>query len=425
VWAPDIVRRTRDGSYVAPEEVAALVEGYTGDAVTDAQMAAWAMAVCWKGLPRSHTVALTRAMRDSGHVFSWPQDRPTVDKHSTGGVGDKVSLALAPLVAACGVRVPMISGRGLGHTGGTLDKLSCIPGFRYRLERAEFVRVVERCGFVLAGQSEDVAPADRRLYALRDSTATVESVPLITASILSKKLAEGLDRLVLDVKVGSGAFMKDQASAVELADSLIEVAGELGCRTVALLTDMGHPIGRAVGNANELEEAVAFLRGEGPEDLAELVFALGDEMLGGGRRAELEAARSSGTALSKLLDVVKAQGGDPDAIERPDRWREGLPQRWVKAREAGGLAGTDAAEIGRAAMVLGAGRRRPEDRIDPWAGIDLSVRVGDRVGPGDPLARLVARDERGMDEAEARFRRALRWGEAERPRTRILERRGS
>ncbi|MGF1509601.1 MAG: thymidine phosphorylase [Myxococcota bacterium] len=410
MWAPDVIRRTRAGEPVSVNEVQSLLEGFVREEVLPEQMSAWAMAVCFRGLPREHVVALTVAMRDSGHCFRWPDDgRPTVDKHSTGGVGDKVSLALAPLVAACGRRVPMISGRGLGHTGGTLDKLSCIPGFESRLDVDRFRDVVERCGFVMAGQSYDVAPADRRLYALRDATGTVESIPLITASILSKKLAEGLDALVLDVKVGSGAFMKTRTDGELLAESLVSVSTQLGCQTTAVLTDMNVPIGRTVGNANELDEAMACLRGEGPPDLDELVLELGSHLLGSDGRQELERARASGAGLRAMERVVEAQGGNVEMLHRPGAWRRHVQEQVISAAQPGVLAAFDAAKVGMAAMYLGAGRRRPEDEIDPLAGIDLFVSLGETVEEGQPIARLVARSREGFPAAVASFQESLEW----------------
>jgi len=375
--------------------------------VTDAQVAAFAMAVWFRGLSPRETVAFTQALLDSGRTLTWPEGgAPVADKHSTGGVGDKVSLCLAPWVAACGVRVPMVSGRGLGHTGGTLDKLSAIPGFRSDLSVAELRAIVERHGFALAGQSDDMCPADRHLYALRDVTATVDSIPLITASIISKKVAEGLDVLVLDVKVGSGAFMKRFSDAEELADSLVATGRALGTETVAMLTDMDQPLGRAVGNRSELLEALDVLVGEGPGDLEELTIRLGVQMLTGAglatsdddARQQLHDARENGAALEALERVVTAQGGDLAAA------RAAPPppvRRDLIARRAGFVARIDTEAVGRAAMNLGAGRARPGDRIDVDVGLTLARKRADWVEAGDVLARIDGRSDADVDGAEA------------------------
>jgi pyrimidine-nucleoside phosphorylase/thymidine phosphorylase len=393
----DVIHRKRDGHAVEPEAIAALVRGYTADEIPDYQMAAFCMAVYFRGMDDVEVGALTRAMLESGDVLDL-SDIPgcKVDKHSTGGVGDKISLPLAPLVAACGVRVPMVSGRGLGHTGGTLDKLEAIPGFRVDLPVERFRRQVAELGCCLVGQSARIAPADRKLYALRDVTATVESIPLIAGSIMSKKLAEGIDALVLDVKVGGGAFMKTLDDARRLARTLVAIGRGMGKRVTALLTDMSQPLGRAVGNALEVEESIAILRGGGPADVRELTVQLGAEMLllGGvaptlteGRGA-IEAAIADGRGLARFRAIVEAQGGDPRAVDDPSRLPRAPRLVDVPAAAAGRVEAIDAEAVGLAAMALGAGRAKVEDRVDPAAGIVVRKRLGDRVERGEPLCTL-------------------------------------
>ncbi len=394
---PRLIARKRDGEELSAEEIHGLLAGYTRGEVPDYQMAAFAMAVYFRGMSPTETAAMTLAMRDSGRVLDLSDiEGAKVDKHSTGGVGDKVSLCLTPLVVACGLRVPMISGRGLGHTGGTLDKLEAIPGFRTDLTPRRFVSLVRRVGCALGGQTERLAPADRRLYALRDVTATVESIPLITASILSKKLAEGIEGLVLDVKVGRGAFMKDLASARKLARSIVQTGAEAGLPVTALLTDMDVPLGRAVGNAPETAEAFALLQGEGPEDLYEVTMALATEMLllGGlaGRRTEarstLRKALRSGEALRTMERIVAAQGGDPRCVTEPDRLPRARVVRAVRAPRSGYVQDIDALAVGLASGLLGAGRQRVEDAVDPAAGIVLARKPGERIERNEPLAWL-------------------------------------
>ena len=402
-----VIRAKRDGRAVPGEGITAFVSGALDGTVTEGQLAAFLMAVWFRGMNDEERTALTRALLDSGGRLEWAPGSPSVvDKHSTGGVGDKVSLCLAPLVASCGVRVPMVSGRGLGHTGGTLDKLSAIPGFRSDLSLSEIRAIAESHGFVLAGQSDEMCPGDRRLYALRDVTATVDSIPLIVASICSKKLAEGLDALVLDVKVGSGAFMKSRDDAEALADALIATGRACGLRTVALLTDMDQPLGRAVGNRSELLEALEVLEGGGPGDLRELTLALGVEMLrvGGAAsddaaaRAALEEAVRSGRGLEALARLVAAQGGDLDAARQE---AVGLEIAEVRAPRSGFVARIDAEAIGRAAMDLGAGRARPDDEVDVDVGIALELARGASVRAGDVLARVEARTASAAERAVA------------------------
>jgi pyrimidine-nucleoside phosphorylase len=422
---PELIVRKRDGKRLEEWEIRRLIEGYVHGSVMDYQMSAMAMAIFFEGMSFEETLALTLAMRDSGQVVDLSDvDGPKVDKHSTGGVGDKVSICLAPIVAACGVVVPMMSGRGLGHTGGTLDKLEAIPGFRVDLSVREFRTQLRSIGCALIGQTKDLAPADRRLYALRDVTGTVESIPLIASSILSKKLAEGIDALVLDVKVGRGAFMKTEPAAKELARCLVRVGRSAGKEVVALLTDMASPIGYAVGNALETAEAFEVLHGSGPEDLQELTYALGSEMLraGGMARTSAQAVRmmkrvvESGAALEKMREIVAAQGGDDRVVDEPDRLPLARHRKVIEARAAGFVASIDPLELGYASMGLGAGRTRAEDDVDPGAGVRLHVRVGDRVRAGAKIATVYTTRRRLLDAAADRVAGSFRIGR-QRPST--------
>lgn len=399
--AVDLIRKKRDGRELSPEEVAWLIRAYTDGVVGDDQMAAFAMAVIFRGMGGAELAALTDAMMRSGNLIDLSGvPGVKVDKHSTGGVGDKISICLAPLVAACGVPVPMISGRGLGHTGGTLDKLAAIPGFDVSVPDAQFVALVRDVGAALIGQTATLAPADKKLYALRDVTATVESIPLISASILSKKLAEGIDALVLDVKVGSGAFMKSMEDARALARTMITVGERMGRRVRALLTNMDQVLGRAVGNANETWEAIEVLKGGGPADVVELTVELGAEMLFLGKVAEslddgktrILRAIKDGRGLERLRRIVVAQGGDPRALDdravMPMAAHEGV----IVSPRAGVITACDVEAVGRAGMILGAGRARSDDVIDLAVGFELEVRPGDRVEAGQPLARAAYND---------------------------------
>lgn len=401
--AVELIQRKRDRGRLVDEEIAWLIKGYTDGSVTDYQMAAMAMAVFLNGLDQSELAAWTGAMLRSGDVLDFSDLRkPKVDKHSTGGVGDKVSIPLAPMVGACGVAIPMMSGRGLGHTGGTLDKLESIPGFKTALDPESFRKVLDRCGIVLGGQSESLVPADRKLYALRDATGTVESIPLISSSIMSKKLAEDLDGLVLDVKVGSGAFMKDLDRARELARTMVGIGHSYDVKTVALLTRMDTPLGNEVGNANEIMESIRVLRGDGPEDLVEVTNALAVEMLtvAGVDPAELSKTIESGSALELFGRVVEAQGGDPLVIESPERVLPQAPlQVDVTAEADGYLTTLDALKVGVAAMRLGAGRERKEDTIDPSVGITIHCKPGDQVSEGDPVLTLHYRHPARLEES--------------------------
>ncbi len=427
------IRHKRDGGEHAPAEIQAFIGAFVEKAVTDYQASAWLMAAYLNGLTHAETLALTEAMLRSGKVLTLSSVKARkVDKHSTGGVGDKISLCLAPLVAACGVSVPMISGRGLGHTGGTLDKLEAIPGFRVDLGAKRFERIVRDVGTCLIGQTAELAPADRRLYALRDVTATVECIPLIVASILSKKLAEGIDALVLDVKCGGGAFMKDLKSARALARALVEVGSGAGKQVSALITDMSEPIGRTVGNALETREAIEVLRNGGPPDTRALTLELGVEMLLLGRRAkdaraaraQLERALADGSALAVFRRLVTAQGGDPRVIDDPSRLPRAKAELTLAAPRSGFIAAVDAQALGMLAIELRAGRTHAEQEIDPGAGLELHVKVGAQVERGARLATVHAGSRKLCRQVAERVTSAFRIERAA-PRARrrlIIER---
>jgi thymidine phosphorylase len=391
--AVSVIRAKRDGQRLADDDIRWLFEAYARHEVADEQMSALLMAVYFNGLDGAELRTWTAAMIDSGDRLDLSSvTRPTVDKHSTGGVGDKVSLILAPLVAACGAAVPQLSGRGLGHTGGTLDKLEAIPGFRAALTPGETIAVLAEAGCVICAAGSGLAPADRRLYALRDVTATVESIPLIASSIMSKKIAEGTSALVLDVKVGTGAFMTSYDRARELAETMVALGEEHGVRTRALLTRMDVPLGRAVGNAVEVEESVQALRGNGPADLMEVTLALAREMLAlagldGDQAADPAAAIADGRALAAWQAMIRAQGGDPEAALPPAAHVRTWP-----APGTGWLAGLDALAVGTAAWRLGAGRARKEDDVSAAAGVICLAKPGDRVEAGQPLLELRADD---------------------------------
>ncbi len=402
---PSLIQHKRDGHALQPGEWRSLIREYTGGRVPDYQMSALLMAVVWRGLEIEELAELTDAMIESGDQLSFEgYGLPRVDKHSTGGVGDKVSLLLAPLVASCGVAVPMMSGRGLGHTGGTLDKLESIAGFRTALTLKETRAQIERLGCAMLGQTPEIAPADKRLYALRDVTGTVESIPLISASIMSKKLAEGLNGLVLDVKTGSGAFLPEPARALELARTMIGLGQARGCPTVALLTAMDRPLGRACGNALEVEESIEGLRGEGPEDLMEVTYALGIEMLllvGAAKkpadaRRRLKDSITSGRALEKFAQVIEAQGGNPAVVEDPSALPQAAEVEVFRAPRDGVVAQIEPRRIGQAIVELGGGRRTIEEEIDPSVGFVIPARPGQRVKAGEPLASVFARDPEGI-----------------------------
>jgi thymidine phosphorylase len=428
----EIIRRKRDGAALSAEEIAFFVRGITDGSLSEGQIAAFAMAVFFQGMTVEERVHLTREMTHSGAVVDWSgldMPGPRLDKHSTGGVGDKVSLMLAPIVAAGGGCVPMISGRGLGHTGGTLDKLDSIPGYRSTPDIERFRAVVREAGCAIIGQTADLAPADRRLYGIRDVTATVESIPLITASILSKKLAAGLDGLAMDVKTGSGAFMARQEDAVELARSIVDVANGAELRTVALVTDMDEALGTTVGNAVEVREAIDYLTGRGaPRDarLHEATMALATEMLVlGGLATDADAARAraerdlaSGAAAERFARMVAALGGPADLLERPERHLPAAPVAVPVHPEGRGTVGAvDVRRVGIAVLELGGGRRRADEAIDPAVGLTKVAGIGVEVGPGSlrPLTIVHARSETDAERAALALREAFVLSDARPP----------
>ncbi len=395
--AIDVIRKKRDGGELSRGEIESLIGAYTRGDIPDYQVSAWLMAVVLRGMTRAETAVLTDAMLRSGEVLDLsflPMKK--VDKHSTGGVGDKTSLVLAPLVAAAGLAVPMISGRGLGHTGGTLDKLESIPGFNVNLQVSQFRSVLETCGCAMIGQTAEIAPADRKLYALRDVTGTVESPYLICASIMSKKLAEGIDALVLDVKTGSGAFMKSEDDAAFLAELMVETGERMGKQVVALITDMDQPLGNMIGNALEVVEVVEVLRGGGPEDLRELCLELAGWMLQLGGvsdtvaegRQQSDKLLSSGKALDTFRRMVELQGGEPRVVDDAKRLPQAPHTATISSAKDGYLASVQCEQVGTACVILGGGRERKEDSVDPAVGIVLHKKVGDRVSAGEPLATI-------------------------------------
>jgi pyrimidine-nucleoside phosphorylase len=428
----ELITKKRNAGELTSEEIRALVGGLLNGQLADYQMSAFLMATFFRGMTDRETLALTLAMLHSGKVLKLASvKRPKLDKHSTGGVGDKISLCLAPLCAATGLAVPMISGRGLGHTGGTLDKLEAIAGFEIDIGARRFERIVREVGSAIIGQTAELAPADRRMYALRDVTGTVECIPLIVASILSKKLASGIDGLVLDVKAGRGAFMKDLASARQLASALVRVGRQSGTKVVALVTDMSSPIGLTIGNALETREAIEVLMGKGPEDTRELTLALGVEMLLLGRvtrsaekaRARLVRALDDGSALECFARMVRAQGGDPRAIENPTRLPRAKAKIPVLAREGGKVSRIDPLELGLVAVALGAGRTRADQSIDPGAGIEIEASIGSSVRRGEPLAWLSASRPALAASQVERARAAFSLGtRSPRQRSRVLAR---
>jgi pyrimidine-nucleoside phosphorylase len=411
-----IIERKRNGEVLTPSELEAFLLGYLDEDVQEPQMAAFLMAVYFRGLDDQELDTLVDVMLHSGGVLdAHGLGGAVVDKHSTGGVGDKVSLPLAPLAAALGLVVPMIGGRGLGHTGGTLDKLESISGFRSALTPTEFMRVLERVGCVIAGQTAEVAPLDRRLYALRDITGTVSSIPLISASIMSKKLAEGLDGLVLDVKVGEGAFIPEEPRALELARTMTGIGVRRGVRTRALLTAMDRPLGRAVGNAVEVAESIECLGGDGPQDLRALVMELGAEMLRAGgvtndldeARARSAAALDSGSALERFRRMVEAQGGDPALIDDPFRLPTAVEKAPFRAQRSGFVSAVTPSVLGRAVVEMGGGRRRLGDPVDPTVGFILHVEPGQQISRGELLATVHASNADGREVGLKAVSRAL------------------
>lgn len=408
----DIIQRKRDNKELSGEEIQFFVEEYTAGNIPDYQAAALAMAIFFNGMTPEETAALTLAMAHSGDVMDLtPIKGVKVDKHSTGGVGDKTSLVLGPMVAALGVPVAKMSGRGLGHTGGTIDKLESFPGFQTGIPEQEFFDNVNRIGIAIAGQTGNLAPADKKLYALRDVTATVESIPLIASSIMSKKIAAGADVIVLDVKVGSGAFMKDEESAVKLADTMVRIGDNVGKKTMAVVSDMDEPLGYAVGNALEVKEAIDTLAGNGPQDLYELCLELGSHMVAGAGKAQncaeakemLAGTIKDGSALRKLAELVEAQGGNPEAVYDTELLPKASIEYEYRADTEGYVSRIVCDIVGTSAMVLGGGRENKDSVIDLSVGIVLEAKKGAYVHKGDVLARFYANDENKLSDAVKRF----------------------
>ncbi len=404
----ELIERKRDGGELEPDEIAWIIGEYTADRLPDYQMSPLLMAIFFNGMTPAELAPWTEAMLHSGDVLDLGHvTAPKIDKHSTGGVGDKLSIPLAPMVAACGVAIPMMSGRGLGHTGGTLDKLESIPGFRTALDPDEFGSILHETRLVLAGQSETLVPADRRIYALRDTTGTVPSIPLIASSIMSKKLAEDLDGLVLDVKVGRGAFMRDESSARTLAATMVSIGKAHGTPTTAILTDMNQPLGREVGNANEIRESLAILRGEGPADATEVVYRLGIEMLrvAGVAEGKTEARErlaesvSSGAAMEVFARVIEAQDGDPHVVDDESLLPSPAHVWELTASVEGIVTECDPLDIGNAVVRLGGGRQRKEDEVDAAVGVTVLAKVGDHVSAGQPLALVGYNHEDQLESA--------------------------
>jgi pyrimidine-nucleoside phosphorylase len=423
----ELIADKRNGLKLNEADIRRFISDYSQGDVPDYQMAAMAMAIYFQGMGPDELGPWTDAMLHSGIVIDLNHISATkVDKHSTGGVGDKISLPLAPLVAACGVPVPMISGRGLGHTGGTLDKLESIPGFRTDLTVERYIELVETLGVALIGQTAEVCPADKRLYGLRDVTATVESIPLIASSIMSKKLAEGIDALVLDVKVGTGAFMSTVESARELAETMVGIGENMGKRTVALLTDMNQPLGVMIGNALEVRESIDILRNEGPEDVRSLTLSIAEVMLElAGIDPQLASRRlADGSGLEKFKAVIEAQGGNPRVCDDPDLLPTAAHRIPVFARNSGFIHEMDTRGIGMAGVTLGAGRRRTDDIVDPSVGIELCVRLGDRVQAGETIA-WIHHNEHGAQDAHERVLAAIKMSDqAPKPVPLVIDRIG-
>ncbi len=419
--AVELIRKKRDGAILSTAEINWLVDQYTRELIPDYQMSAWLMAVYWRGMNARETSDLTLAMAHSGeelHVRDIIS--PVVDKHSTGGVGDKVTLAVAPLVAACGVAVGKMTGRGLGHTGGTVDKLESVTGFRSALSREEFMRILTQHHIVLAGQSSDLAPADGKMYALRDVTGTIESIPLIAASIMSKKLAIGASHLLLDVKVGSGAFMKNLERARELAQTMVDIGRLAGLHTVAAITSMDQPLGRAIGNALEMAEAISILRGQGPEDVSELCHHEASELLlmtgtvdtMAEAEPRVERAIRTGAAVAKLAEVIEAQGGDPHQVERPELLPKAPVHTMLLAPHSGYIAGIEAEQMGLASMRLGAGRFKKGEKVDHRTGFILQAKMGDYRQAGEPLVEIHARSESEAASVQDALLACYTWSDA-------------
>jgi pyrimidine-nucleoside phosphorylase len=427
--AVDIIMSKRDGRTLSRDEIRFFVDGVTAGTLPDYQASALLMAIVLRGMTSEETATLTDAMVHSGIRVDL-SDIPgiKVDKHSTGGVGDKTSLILAPLATACGVPVPMMSGRGLGHTGGTLDKLEAIPGFRVNLSLDEMKRALAKTGCAMIGQTSEIAPADKKLYALRDVTGTVESIPLISASIMSKKIAEGIDALVLDVKTGSGAFMKTEADSRKLAESLVSIGNASGVRTQAIITAMDAPLGRAVGNALEVIECIDVLKGGGPQDLVDVSVELAARMLVLGKiavdlpaaNAQVRSAIGSGAGLERFRQIIELQGGDPKVVDDYDRLPHVAGRHFVTAARGGYVTALDAELVGRASVALGAGRDRVEDPVDPAVGILVVAKPGDAVRAGDPVLEMHFRDSAKLDAAIRLTSRAITIGDQPPPARRLI-----
>jgi pyrimidine-nucleoside phosphorylase len=419
--AVELIRKKRDGDILSTAEINWLVDQYTREMIPDYQMSALLMTIYWRGMDARETSDLTLAMAHSGEELHVRDTiSPVVDKHSTGGVGDKVTLAVAPLVAACGVAVGKMTGRGLGHTGGTVDKLESVTGFRSTLSREEFMRILTQHRIVLAGQSGDLAPADGKMYALRDVTGTIESIPLIAASIMSKKLAIGASHLLLDVKVGSGAFMKNIDQARELAQTMVDIGRLAGLHTVAAITAMNQPLGCAIGNALEMTEAISILRGEGPEDVSELCYHEASELLimTGAMNTMFEAEERvkqvihSGAAVAKLAEVIAAQGGDPHQIEQPELLPKAPLRTMLLAPRSGYIAGIEAEQVGLASMRLGAGRFKKGEHIDHRTGFILQAKMGQYRQAGEPLVEIHARSESEARDIQEALLACFTWSDA-------------
>jgi pyrimidine-nucleoside phosphorylase len=424
----ELIERKRDGGTLTADEIDALVQGYTKGDVPDYQMSAFCMAVVWRGMDAKETAALTASMVGSGERLDLSRFGRVVDKHSTGGVGDKTTLVVAPLVAACGVPVAKMSGRGLGFSGGTLDKLESIKGYRVDLSTAEFLAQLERIGIVVTGQTADLAPADGKLYALRDTTGTVPAIALIASSVMSKKIAAGANAVVLDVKVGSGAFMKDLASARQLARAMVAIGGAHGLAVTCELTDMEQPLGNAVGNSLEIGEAIATLRGEGPTDLVQLTRAAGAEMLMRGRKARdrksavarIDRALADGSGFAKFRDLVAAQGGDVSQVDDPSKLPRAPKVETLRAARTAFVSAIAADQVGIASVRLGAGREKKGEAIDYRTGIVLHAKVGERVERGHPYADVHVAGKPADADAIAMIRGAFRWSVRRVPRRRLL-----
>ena len=413
----DLIEKKKQGQTLTQEELHFIVHGYTAGDIPDYQMSALMMAIYFRGMTPEETAQLTIEMEHSGDVVDLsPLGEHTADKHSTGGVGDKTTLIVAPLVAECGVKIAKMSGRGLGHTGGTVDKLEAIPGFNSSLSADKFIETVNRCGLCVTGQSGNMCPADKKLYSLRDATETVGSIPLIASSIMSKKLAGGADCIVLDVKCGSGAFMKDIENAKMLAETMVGIGKSVGRKVAALITDMDVPLGNNIGNSLEVIEAVETLKGNGPSDLTELSLSLASKLLCLAGKGSLSECRelaaeklSDGSALEKLAEMVELQGGDPSYILDPSKFASAPYSKAVTARESGYISHMDTEKVGLACMALGAGRQRKDDIIDPAAGIVLHKKTGDNVEAGETVATLFASDKNLFAEAAEHFAAALTY----------------